>query len=83
MILSHVEALVDNLGDGFDLGVQLLFDGDEAEAVLVRDEVDGQAQVAESTGAPYSVEVGLGRFGEVKVYDDIHGLNVNASRQKI
>ncbi len=39
-----------------------LLDAEEVEAVLVRDEVDGQAQVAEAARPPDAVQVRLGRL---------------------
>ena len=45
--LRHVEALVDDLGDGPDLRAELVLDSVEGEAVVVRDEVEGDAEVAE------------------------------------
>ena len=47
------------------------------------DEVDCEPQVTETTGATYSVEVGLRCLGEVKVDDHVHSLNVNALCQKV
>ena len=46
-------------------------------------EVDGEAEVPESTRAAYSVEVGLGGLGEIKVDDDIDCLDVDSSRQEV
>ena len=53
------------------------------EAVLVCDEVDCEPQVTKTTGATYSVEVGLRCLGEFKVDDHVHSLNVNASCQQV
>ena len=83
MILGNVETLVNDLWHGFDIGTEFFLGGDKAKAIFVGDEVDGQAKVSEATGAAYSVEVGLGGFWEVKVYDNIHGLNVDASCEKV
>ena len=46
-------------------------------------EVDCEAEVSESTRAAYSVEVGLGGLGEIKVDDDVDCLDVDTSRQKV
>lgn len=45
--LGHVQALVDAGGDGLDVRHQLVLDGLQVVAVLRRDQVDGQAQMAE------------------------------------
>ena len=83
MELCDVEALVDDLGDGSDLSAQLLFDPVEGKAIVVSDEVDGNAHVAETTGAADSVQVGLRHLGEVEVDDHVHGLDVNTTGEEI
>ena len=47
------------------------------------DEVDGQSEVTETTRAAYSVQVGLGGLGEIKVDDHIDCLDVDTSGQKV
>jgi len=69
--LGHVEALVDFLGNGLDLGSQFLLDQVELLAVLVGDEVNGQSEVTESTRAPDTVEIRLCVLREVKVDNHI------------
>lgn len=51
VVLGHVEALVDDARDGLDLGAELLLDALQVEAVIVRDQVDGQTQVPKTTWA--------------------------------
>lgn len=48
VIFGHVQALVDDAWDGLDLCPQLLLDPLQVEAVVVGDEVDGEAQVSEA-----------------------------------
>ena len=81
--LGHVESLVDDLWHGLDLCAQLLLDCKQVEPVAVRDEVDGQAQVAVAAGAPDAVQVGLRGLGEVKVDDHVDRLDVYASREQV
>ena len=69
--LGHVEAFVDLLGNGLDLGSQFLLDQVELLAVLVGDEVNGQSEVTESTRAPDTVEIRLCVLREVKVDNHI------------
>ena len=47
------------------------------------DKVDGKTEVAETTRATDSVEVGLGGLGEVEVDDNVDSLDVNAPRQQV
>ena len=83
MELRHVEALVDDLGDRPDLRAELLLDPVQGEAVVVGDEVDGDAHVAEPAGATDAVEVGLSHLGEVEVDDHVHGLDVDTAGEQI
>ena len=83
MELRHVEALVDDLGDGPDLRAELLLDPVQGEAVVVGNEVDGDAHVAETAGATDAVEVGLRHLGEVEVDDHVHGLDVDTAGEQI
>lgn len=48
VIFCHVEALVNDAWDGLDLCSQLLLDPLQVEAIIVSDEVDGEAQVSEA-----------------------------------
>lgn len=48
VIFGHVQALVNDAWDGFDLRSQLLLDPFQVEAVIVGDEVDGEAQVSKA-----------------------------------
>lgn len=78
-----VEGFLNDGWDGLDLGAQLLLDAEEVEAVLVGDQVDGQAEVAKAAGAPDAVQVRLGVLGEVKVDDHVHRLDVDSAREQI
>eukprot|EP00952_Eustigmatos_sp_NYUAD-ZCMA_P003329 14551-Eustigmatos_ZCMA.PRE.1 len=64
-------------------GLTDLFNAEEVEAVIVGDEVDGEAQVAVAPRAADAVEVGLGRLGEVEVDHHVYRLNVDTSREQV
>jgi len=81
--LCDVEALVDDLGDGADLRAELVLDPVQGEAVVVRDEVEGDAEVAEAAGPTDAVEVGLRHLGEVEVDDDVDCLDVDAAGEEV
>lgn len=55
----------------------------QVDAVVVGDEVHGQTQVAEPARAADAVQVGLRVLREVEVDDDVHRLNVNATREEV
>lgn len=81
--LCHVQALVDDLWNGFDLCAQFGLDFVQGEPVFVGDEVDGHAKVSEPARPTDSVQVGLGHLGEVKVDDHVDGLDVDAPGQEV
>lgn len=78
-----VQPLVNVARNGLDLGSQLLLDTVEIESILVRDQVDGQTKVTETTRTTDSVQVSLGVLGEVKVDDNVDGLDIDTSGQQI
>jgi hypothetical protein len=69
--------------DRLDLRAQLLLDAVQVEPVVVRDEVDRQAQVPKPPRAADAVQVGLAVFREVEVDDDVDGLDVDAAREEV
>jgi hypothetical protein len=74
--LHAVQLLLDVRRDRLDLRPQLLLDAVQVDAVVVRDEVDGEAEVAEAARAADAVQVGLAVLGEVKVDNDVDALFV-------
>ena len=52
-------------------------------AIVVRNQIDGKTQVAKSSRSPDSMKVGFTVFGEVKVDDNIDGLNIYTSCEEI
>ena len=53
VVLCHVEALVDDARDGLDLRAELLLDALQIGAVVIRNQVDGQTEVPETTWEPW------------------------------
>ena len=83
MELRDVKALVNHLGDGPDLGPELLLDPVQGEPVVVGDQVDSDTKMSEATRATDTMQVSLGHLGEVKVDNHVHRLNVNSAREQI
>jgi len=83
LVLRHVEPLVDGLRDGLDLRAKLSFDLLQVEAVLVSDEIDGDAEVAVTTGAANSMKIDLRVLGQIKVYHHIDRRYVNTTSEQI
>ena len=75
--------MVDLLGEREDLSAELYADVVEVELVVHGDEADSEAEVSKAAGPAYSVEVSLSVGGEVKVDDDVYGLDVYAASAEV
>jgi len=80
---SNIKCTIDVLGDGGDLRPKLLLDTVKVEAIFVRHQVYGETQVSEPTGATNTVEVRFRVLGEIKVDDDVDGLNIDTTSEEI
>jgi len=69
--------------DLLDLRTEFLLNAEQVHAIVVGDEVDGNTQVAESARAADSVQVCFRVLGEVKVDDNVDGLNIDTTSEKI
>lgn len=81
--IVDVELLVDDLRDGLNLGTQLLLNLVQIETIFPVDQVDGQTQVAKTSGTTDTVKIGLGILREVKVNHHIDRLNINTTGQQV
>jgi len=79
----YIQSLINYGGYGLDFCPQLLFDLVEVETILVRNEVDGKTQVSKPPRTTNAMEIRFRVFWKVEVYDDVHCLDVNSSREKI
>lgn len=79
----HVQRRVNHLGDGLDLRAELLLNAVQGKAVLVRDQVNGNTEVAKPARAPDAMEVRLRHAREVEVDDHVNGLHVDTAREQI
>lgn len=64
-----------------NLGTQLLLDAVQIESVLERDEVDSKTEVTVTTRATNSMQICLCVLGEIKVDDDVDGLDVDTASE--
>lgn len=83
LILGHIEMRVDDLRYRLDLRDQLGLDVVQGEAIVVRDQVNGDTEMAETTRATDAMQVGLAHLGEVEINDDIDGLDVDTAREQV
>lgn len=82
-VLVNVETLIDVGGDGHDLCAEIPLDVVEVETVLPVDQINSKTKVAITTGSTDTVKVGFGILGEVKVDDNVDGLDVDTTGEKI
>ena len=80
---SDIKCTIDVLGDGGNLRPKLLLDTVEVEAIFVRHQVYGETQVSEPTGATNTVEVRFRVLGEIKVDDDVDGLDIDTTSEEV
>jgi hypothetical protein len=79
----NVKPLINLLRNGLDLCSQLLLNTVQIKPVLICDEVNGKAQMTKPTRSANSMKVGLRVFGEIKIYDDIDGLDVDTASEEV
>mmetsp|Transcript_60649 Transcript_60649/g.136491 ORF Transcript_60649/g.136491 Transcript_60649/m.136491 type:complete len:300 (-) Transcript_60649:54-953(-) len=80
---SSVDRRVNLRRDGLNLCAELLLYPVEVETVLIRHEVDTQAEVPEAPRPPDAMQVGLRVLREVEVDNDVHRLYVDAAREEV
>jgi hypothetical protein len=79
----YVQPPVDGLWNRLDLRAQLLLNAVQIESILIRNEVNCQAQVPEAARTTNAVEVRLADLGKIKVDDDVDGLDVDSAGEKV
>lgn len=80
---SNIEAAINRLRDGLDLRSELLLNLVKVEPILVRNKVDSQPKVTESSGTTDTMEIGFAVLGEVEVNDNVDGLDIDTSSEEI
>ena len=71
------------LGNGLDFRAQFVLDAVKGKAIFVRDQVDGNAQVAKPTRTTDSVQVRLGHLRKIEIDDHIDSLNVDTTSKQV
>ena len=51
----------------------------KSESVFVGDQIDGNTQVAESSGTTNTMQVSFSHFREVKINNHVHSLDVDTA----
>lgn len=82
-VVVHVEALVDVGRNRLDLRAQITLNVVQVVPIIPVDQVDGKTKVTETSRPTDTMEVGLGVLGEVKIDDDVDGLNVDTTSEKV
>jgi len=81
IVLAHVQATINERRDRANLSAQLLLDTLQSLSVIVGDEVHRETQVSKASRTANAMQVRFAVLREVKVDDDIHGLNINTSSE--
>ena len=63
--------------------MKFVFNCEEVVLVVLSDEVDSQAEVAEAPGAADSVQVGLCKLGKVEVDNDVDRDDIDTASEQI
>ena len=72
-----------HLRNRFDFGLQFLLDSVQRITILVRDQIDGDTQMTESTRSTDSVQISFGISWKIEIDHHIHRLDVDTSSQQI
>ena len=82
-VLIHVQTAINGLWYRLDFGAKIPLDVVKVETIVPVDQVNSQTKMAVPSRAPNPVEVRLGVLGEVKVDDNVDGMDVYSSCEKI
>ena len=69
--------------DGLDFGAKITFDIIQVEAIVPVDQVDCKTQMSKASRSSDAVEVGFCVLWEVKVDNNIDGLDINTASEEI
>lgn len=69
--------------DRLDFGAEITLDVVKIETVIPVDEIDCEPKMAESPRPTNTVKVGLGILGEIKVNNNVDGLDVDTTSKEI
>lgn len=78
-----VQGPVNDGRDRLDLGTEFLLDPVEVVPVIVGNQVDRETEVTVTARTTDPVQVRLGRFREIKVDDDVDGLDVDTAGEQV
>jgi len=79
--LGDIQSLVNALRNWLDFCIQFLFYPIKIEAIVVSEEIDGQAQMPITSGSTYSVQVGLRVLWKIEVDHNIDRRDINPTRE--
>lgn len=82
-LVVDVQRLVDGRWNRLDLSPQFLFDLVEIKSIIPGDEIDSQTKMSKSTRATNAMQICFRIFGEVEVDDNVDGLNIDTTSEKI
>ena len=81
--LRDVQFRVDLRRNRLDGGIKFLFNTEDVVTIVIGNKVDSQTKVTETTRAANTVKIGFSGLGEIEVDDDVDGLDVDTTSDKI
>lgn len=82
-VLVYVQALVDVGRDRLNLRAQITLDVVQIIPIIPVYQVDGKTKVTEAPRPADTMEIGLGVLGKVEVDDDVDGLDIDTTSEKV
>jgi len=83
MRFAHIQRFVNDFRNGRDLRAQLILNLVQISAIIHGDEIDGNTEMAETSGAADTMQVSFSHFWEIEVDHHIDGLNVDAASEEV
>jgi hypothetical protein len=75
----NIQSFIDLLWNRLNLGPQFLFNLVQVESIVPINQIDGETQVSKPTTSTDTMEICFCVFGEIKVNDDVDGLDVDSA----
>lgn len=80
---GDIKWFVNHFWNRLNFRAQLGFDAMKSEAIVVRDQIDGDTEMSESARSTDTMQVRFGHFRKIEIDDNVDGLNVDTTSEKI
>jgi hypothetical protein len=82
-IRCHIQPSINGLWNGLDLRPELLLNLIQIEPILECHKIDRETKVTKTSRTTNTMQVGLAVFREIKVDDNIHGLDIDTTGEEV